>query len=69
MKLKVNVARRGAGFVALGGAHLLDEVERSGARRVQTARAWPRAAQHKFPPLTITIFVYQMFAMVPSSRG
>ena len=34
-----NVARR--------GAHLLDEVERSGARRLQMARAWPRAAQHK----------------------
>ena len=33
-------------FVALGGAGLLDEVERSGTRRVQTARAWPRAAQH-----------------------
>ena len=47
MKLKVNVAWRGAGFVALGGARLLDEVERSGTRRVQTARAWPRAAQHK----------------------
>ena len=29
------------------GARLLDEVERSGTRRVQTARAWPRAAQHK----------------------
>ena len=29
-----------------GGARLLDEVERSGARRLQTARAWPRAAQH-----------------------
>ena len=27
------------------GARLLDEVERSGARRLQTARAWPRAAQ------------------------
>ena len=33
--------------VALGGASLLDEVERSGTRRVQTARAWPRAAQHQ----------------------
>ena len=33
--------------VARRGARLLDEVERSGARRVQTARAWPRAAQHK----------------------
>jgi len=32
-------------MVALGGASLLDEVERSGTRRVQTARAWPRAAQ------------------------
>ena len=31
--------------VARRGARLLDEVERSGARRVQTARAWPRAAQ------------------------
>ena len=31
-----------------GGAGLLDEVERSGTRRVQTARAWPRAAQHKW---------------------
>ena len=30
------------------GARLLDEVERSGARRLQTARAWPRAAQHGF---------------------
>ena len=29
------------------GARLLDEVERSGTRRVQTARAWPRAAQQK----------------------
>jgi len=28
------------------GARLLDEVERSGARRLQTARAWPRAEQH-----------------------
>ena len=26
---------------------MLDEVERSRTRRVQTARAWPRAAQHK----------------------
>ena len=26
---------------------MLDEVERSGARRLQTARAWPRAAQPK----------------------
>ena len=37
------------------GASLLDEVERSGARRVQTARAWPRAAQHqknKFAKIT-----------------
>ena len=33
--------------VAQRGARLLDEVERSGARRLQTARAWPRAAQHK----------------------
>ena len=32
-------------IIALGGAGLLDEVERSGTRRVQTARAWPRAAQ------------------------
>ena len=39
------VARRGAGFVARRGARLLDEVERSGARRLQAARAWPRAAQ------------------------
>ena len=31
-----------------GGAGLLDEVERSGTRRVQTARAWPRAAQHTY---------------------
>ena len=36
------------GFVARRGARLLDEVERSGARRLQTARAWPRAAQQKF---------------------
>ena len=34
-------------FVARRGARLLDEVERSGARRLQTARAWPRAAQHQ----------------------
>jgi len=38
---KFSVARR--------GAHLLDEVERSGTRRVQMARAWPRAAQQKKP--------------------
>ena len=35
-------------YVAPGGAGLLDEVERSGTRRVQTARAWPRAAQQSF---------------------
>ena len=36
-------------LVSLRGAELslLDEVERSGARRVQTAMAWPRAAQHQ----------------------
>ena len=34
-------------FVARRGARLLDEVERSGTRRLQTARAWPRAAQQK----------------------
>ena len=39
-------------LVALGGAGLLDEVERSGTRRVQTARAWPRAAQHKIAELS-----------------
>ena len=38
-------------FVALGGASLADERSPSvaradGARRSQTARAWPRAAQH-----------------------
>lgn len=31
--------------VALGGAHLLDEVDRGGARRLQMAMVWPRAAQ------------------------
>ena len=34
-------------FIARRGARLLDEVERSGARRLQTVRAWPRAAQHR----------------------
>ncbi len=38
-------------FVARRGARLLDEVERSEARRVQMARAWPRAAQHKYDKL------------------
>ena len=47
-----NVARR--------GAHLLDEVERSGARRLQMARAWPRAAQHKLVAdfNRVTVFLY-----------
>jgi len=60
VKLKVNVARRGAGFVALGGARLLDEVERSGTRRLQMARAWPRAAQHKLVAdfNRVTVFLY-----------
>ena len=47
--LYFSVARRGAGFGALGGAHLADErggaERRQGARRSQMARAWPRAAQ------------------------
>ena len=39
-------------MVALGGASLADERSPSvaradGARRSQTARAWPRAAQHQ----------------------
>ena len=38
--------------VARRGARLLDEVERSGARRLQTARAWPRAAQQQIGKLT-----------------
>ena len=46
-------------FVLRGcGAGLLDEVERSGTRRLQTARAWPRAAQHKFCLLTIRKYVF-----------
>ena len=35
-------------LVARRGARLLDEVERSGTRRLQTAMAWPRAAQLGF---------------------
>ena len=35
-------------FVARRGARLLDEVERSGARRLQTVRAWPLARNSGF---------------------
>ena len=33
---------------------MLDEVERSGTRKLQTARAWPRAAQH-----WVNFFIFQ----------
>ena len=56
---------------------MLDEVERSGARRLQTARAWPRAAQHKklvqhgrifIPHLTITFFI-KLYCVFHSSSA
>ena len=46
------------------GARLLDEVERSGARRGQTARAWPRAAQHRKYFLTNTISDYSIIKLI-----
>ena len=44
VKLKVDVALGGAGLVAERSP---SGARADGARRCQTARAWPRAAQHK----------------------
>ena len=46
---------------------MLDEVERSGARRVQTARAWPRAAQQikiKSVAYCAVVFIYAIINVV-----
>ena len=57
MKLKVNVARRGAGLAA---ERSTSAARADGARRSQTARAWPRAAQHKLVAdfNRVTVFLY-----------
>ena len=57
MELKVNVARRGASLCEerVGAEHRHKSEE-----RIQTARAWPRAAQHKLVAdfNRVTVFLY-----------
>ena len=47
VKFYFGVARRGARLAAERSPSVARAVERGAAQRCQTARAWPRAAQHK----------------------
>ena len=62
MESKFNVARRGAG---LGAERSPSGARADGARRCQTARAWPRAAQHKlvadFNKVTVFLLLFTTF--------